>query len=62
MAEEPISVSVMMVPATVPEFTFTTSEKLPDDPEFREAMVQLTLPVPLTAGVEQLQPPGTERD
>src|SRR5450432_3067882 len=61
-AEEPISVSVITVPVAVPAFTFATSVKLAVVPEAKEAMVQVTVPVALTAGVEQLQPEGLVSD
>src|SRR5450432_1339995 len=61
-AEEPMSVSEMTVPVAVPAFTVATKVKLAVVPEVTEAMVQVTVPVPLTVGVEQLQPAGLVSD
>src|SRR5450631_1616877 len=61
-AEEPMSVSEMTVPVAVPAFTAATSVKLAVVPEAKEAMVQVTVPVPFTAGVVQLQEAGFVMD
>jgi hypothetical protein len=61
-AEDPISVSVITVPVAVPAFTLTTSEKFPVTPDARDAIVHVTVPVPLTAGVVQLQAAGLVSD
>ena len=57
-ADEPMSVSVMVVPTGVAEGTFTIKVNAAVPPLASELMVQFTLPVPLTAGVVQLQPAG----
>ena len=60
--DEPMSVSVITVPVVVPAFTAVTSVKLAVVPEVTEAIVQVTMPVPPTAGVEQLQEAGFVMD
>jgi hypothetical protein len=56
--EEPISVSVMTVPVAVPAFTFVIRVNAAAEPAARLAMLQLTVPVAPTAGVEQLHAAG----
>ena len=56
-----VAVSVMTVPATTPTFTFTCSWKLPVLPAATLGLVQVTLPVPPTTGVEQLHPAGNAK-
>ena len=58
MDEEPMSVSVMTVPVAVPAFTFVTSVNEAVEPAARVAMLQVTVPVAPTAGVEQLHAAG----
>jgi hypothetical protein len=60
--DEPITVSEMTVPDVVPELTLATSENAPLALDASEAMLQVTVPVPLTAGVEQDQEAGALRD
>lgn len=60
--EEPMSVSVMTVPVAVPAFTFVISVNEAVEPAARVAMLQVTVPVAPTAGVEQLHDPGLARE
>ena len=60
--DEPMTVSEMTVPEVVPELTLATSEKAPLALDASEAMVQVTVPVPLTAGVVQDQVGGALSD
>jgi hypothetical protein len=57
-----VAVSVMMVPAEVPAFTFTTAEKFAAALTASVATLQLMVPVAPTAGVEQLHPTGEVSD
>lgn len=56
--DEPISVSEITVPVAVPAFTCVTRVKAAVAPAATLAMLQLTVPVPPTAGVEQLHEAG----
>ena len=58
MAEFAFAVLEMNVPLATPRFTFTTNVNVAVPPFARDAIVQAILPVPPTAGAEQLQPPG----
>ena len=60
--EEPISVSVMIVPVAVPAFTFVTRVNDPLEPAAKVAMLHVTVPVPPTAGVIQPHAPGLASD
>jgi hypothetical protein len=60
--EEPMSVSVMIVPVAVPAFTFVTRMNEPVEPLARVAMLQVIVPVAPTAGVEQPHVPGLVRE
>jgi hypothetical protein len=53
---------VIVEPAVAPASTRTLRVAAESWPEGREARVQETLPVPPTAGVVQLQPPGVETE
>src|ERR1700730_4424028 len=55
-------VFVITVPTAVPTLTLTTSVNAPVAALATSGLVQLTLPVPLTAGVVQVQPAGIARD
>src|ERR1700730_8986907 len=55
-------VLVITVPTAVPALTFTASVNVPVAALATSGLVQLMLPVPLTAGVEQAQPAGNARD
>src|SRR5512132_2316713 len=57
-----LAVLLTIVPLGVAAFTFTTSAKDPLPLAGRVAMVQLTVPVPPTAGVVQVHPAGDVRD
>jgi len=57
-----LAVLLTIVPFGVAAFTFTTSVKDPLPLAGRVAMVQLTVPVPPTAGVVQVHPAGDVRD
>ena len=57
VAELVVTVSLSTVPGATPAPTLTTSVKT-EDPGVRLAMVELTVPVPPTAGVVLDQPPG----
>ena len=46
----------------MPGWTLTTSEKFAVAPAASDGVVQVTTPVPPTAGVMQVQPAGTEMD
>ena len=61
-ADEPMSVSEIIVPVAVPAFTLATSENAPVPPDASEAMVQEMLPVAPTAGVVQVHVPGFVRE
>jgi hypothetical protein len=62
LAAPAVTVSVIVVPDAVPPLTFTVAEKFPVAPAARLAMLQVIVPVPFTAGVEQLHPTGELRD
>src|SRR5437016_9695247 len=55
-------VSVSRYPAGVPALQLTTSEKFAVAPLAMVGVVQVTTPVPPTAGVMQVHPAGTEID
>jgi hypothetical protein len=57
-----VAVSVISVPFAVPEFTLVTSEKVAAVLPAIFKAVQITLPVPPTGGVVQLQPAGAATD
>jgi hypothetical protein len=56
------SVSVMVVPLTVPEPTCTTSENVDKEFSAFEGRVQVIVPLAPTAGVLQLQAAGEVKD
>jgi hypothetical protein len=59
---ETVDVAVIVPMATL-EATFTTTTMSAEDPELKlEPSVQLTVPVPPTAGVVQVQPAGASTD
>src|SRR5207302_6284711 len=53
-------VSVRTYPAGLPVPSFTTREKLAVAPFARVGVVQMTTPLPPTAGVMHVQPAGTD--
>src|ERR1700676_4242983 len=55
-------VSVITVPTAVPALTCTTRVNVPAARLATSGLVQLMLPVPLTAGGGQVQPAATVRD
>jgi hypothetical protein len=57
-----VVVPVMTVPFAVPEFTFTTIEKVAAVPPTIFKLVQTTLPVPPTGGRVQVQPAGADKE
>ena len=53
-----LAVAVMIVPAAVAAFTWTTMSKSATAPLGTERLVQVMVPVPPTGGVEHVQPAG----
>jgi hypothetical protein len=53
-----VAVFVIIVPAATPPLTVTTSVKVAGAPGATRVSVAVTVPVPPTAGVEAIQPPG----
>ena len=62
VAEPPVSVSMMMVPAANPVLVFTTTENVPTAPAATLGLVQLIVPVAPTAGVVHVHPVGGVMD
>jgi hypothetical protein len=52
----------MIVPLAVPALTCTTNVTVPLEPAGADAALQLTAPVPPTAGVMHVVPGGAEMD
>ena len=61
VVEETVEVAVMEATVTV-DATFTTTMMSADEPEAKLVSVQVTLPVPPTAGAVQDQPTGAETE
>src|SRR5258706_2655534 len=57
-----VVVLLSIVPSATPELTFTVNVKSSAAPTARLAMVQVTVPVPPTAGVAQVHPSGEESE
>ena len=59
---ETLPVMLSTVPGAAVQLTWTLSVKLTDPPDAKSGVVQLAVPVPPTAGVEQVQPAGDASD